>query len=163
VVYSNEPTGRNSSVHTYLLSISLLMECQESLALTGVSLTAIPKSRTRHVEGHEDREGAPPSFDAKRRIAAEAQATEYSQTEISSSPTKTKRAFFEAVPTMPHCGAQLVKRHNPKAQRLITTRVRDELREAALKPDLRSYMIVKYDVWTQGTPETVDWLTYTKA
>jgi hypothetical protein len=83
------------------------------------------------------------------------------QTEISPSPTKTKWAFLEAVPSTPHCGAQLVNRHNPKAQRFITTRVRDELREAALTPDLRAYMIDKYDDWTQGTPETVDWLAYT--
>jgi hypothetical protein len=132
--------------------------CQE-LAQT---LNALPKRKIRHVKGHQDREGAPLSLDAQLNVEADAQATEYFQTEISTSPTKPKRAFLEAVPKMPHCGAQLVNRHNPKAQRFITTRVRDELREAALTPDLRAYMIDKYDGWTQGTPKTVDWLAYTK-
>jgi hypothetical protein len=43
--------------------------------------------------------GAPLWFGAKLNVEKDAQATEYFQTEISSSPMKTTRAFLEAVPT----------------------------------------------------------------
>ena len=159
--------------------IKRLTKLQSTLPTTGLNLRAdsdvcqqllhnleeIPNRQIKHVKGHQDRSGAILSLDEQLNVLADEQATKYYKDELqNSSASDRHRALdiLETVPAMPNSGAQLISRHDPNHPRAITSKIREHLRQAALTPALREYMIRKYR-WETSTPEKVNWLAYAKS
>ena len=119
-----------------------------------------------HVKGHQDSQSTDLSLPAQLNVEADRLATEYFDQKIKPPLEAGDYEFLkelETGSTIHSCGAQLVNAHDIKYPRAITSSTRRLLREAALSPDLREYMIQKYHGWTQGTPEKVKWTAYNKA
>lgn len=123
--------------------------CQVFKSLLG----KIPNRSYQHVKGHQDTEKEADNLTIEAQLNV--QADELATIFYWSNTTETQQAEWETIPRMTAHSVQLINNHGV-TPRFITARVKDHLRNAALTPDLRAYMIEKYVNWNQKTPEMIN-------